>query len=156
MGRPSQESIDARRERNRQVVAEELERRGGHCVFEGCMRTNIEWHHRDPETKNDKIGNLVRASSVEKLLVELALCDPLCRRHHIIVDGRLESLIATRYTHVKTKARADAKLTEDDVREIRREHGLGTKITRMALWYGVNHSLISDIVHGKRWAWVAD
>lgn len=156
MGRPSQASIDARRTRNRQVVADELAARGGHCVHEGCARTNVEWHHRDPATKTDKIGNLVRASSVERLQAELDLCEPLCRFHHITVDGRLQDLIATRYTHVKTKARADAKLTEDDVREIRREYALGEKVNRMATWYGVSHSLISNIVHGKRWQWVTE
>ena len=102
-----------------------------------------------------KISDLVlKGMSVARLQVELALCDPICRKHHITIDGRLDSFVVARYTHVKTKARADAKLSEDDVREIRREYALGTKVNRMALWYGVNHSLISMIVHGKRWAWV--
>ncbi len=77
-------------ERNRAVIAVELERRGGTCVYPGCKKTTIEWHHRDPETKNFEIQYSVRRHTAATRLAELALCDPLCRKHHMAVDGRAQ------------------------------------------------------------------
>lgn len=145
-------------ERNLTVVAEELERRGGKCVHTGCEETKIEWHHRDPATKTKSISESIRLHSVKRLTAELALCDPLCRRHHMIVDGRLEA--ASNYwrvnKRVQTSRKPDSKLTEDQVREIRRRYANGERLFMLANDYPVNRSNLSMIVSRKHWAWVCD
>lgn len=45
-----------------------------------------------------------------------------------------------------------SKLTEDNVRTIRRMWGDGASQVDLAKWFGVANQTISDIVHGKRWA----
>lgn len=160
MGRRSPEQYAASKarmaERNAAIIAAELERRGGHCIFDGCTLTKIDWHHRDPATKNSDIGSSLTDHSAERLGRELALCDPLCRKHHEIIDGRLARLIATRYTHVKVKARVDSKLSDVAVREIRRAYRSGVKMKDLATEHGVDPSLISRVVNGQKWAWVTE
>lgn len=46
-----------------------------------------------------------------------------------------------------------AKLTEDDVREIRRRLGFESQ-TAIARDFGVNQSTVSDIKTGKKWGWL--
>lgn len=46
-----------------------------------------------------------------------------------------------------------AKLTLDQVRELRRRRGDGEKLKDLAAEYGVRTSTLSQIVNGKRWAW---
>lgn len=146
-------SIAKRVARNRAIVEAEFAERGGHCVFEGCTRRKIEWHHRDPATKNESIASLVRGHTVKLLVAELALCDPYCRKHHITVDGRLERLIATRYTW-KWKGRKDLKLTADDVCQIRSARQAGERAAVIAAKYGISESLVYLVVKRERYAWV--
>ncbi len=82
-----EENLDKVHARNRPIVAEELARRGGHCIFPGCTETKVEWHHRDPATKSFKIGRT--GSSAERLRAELAKCDPLCKSHHATWEGQI-------------------------------------------------------------------
>lgn len=144
--------------RNRLIVAEELHRRGGTCVFDGCEKTKVEWHHRDPATKTISIGSSVKKHSARRLLAELALCDPYCRRHHMVVDGRLERARA----HLgfarapRTCAKPGSKLTEEQVREIRARKARGESNRALAQAFGVVPSLISNIIRGKTWAWLSD
>lgn len=144
--------------RNLEIVEAELGRRGGQCVFEGCTKTKIEWHHRDPETKNFSIGSSVRQHSASRLIAELALCDPLCREHHMVVDGRLEAARNFLRTHerVQTKRKADSKLTEDQVREIRSRAKSGERAFLIRRDYPTSQSNISMIINRKKWAWLPD
>ena len=56
----------------------------------GCARCGfkhiaaMDFHHRDPETKIDSIGNMDGAS-VEKIKEEVAKCDVLCSNCHRIL-----------------------------------------------------------------------
>lgn len=144
--------------RNLRVVVEELERRGGHCIFEGCAKTKVEWHHRDPDTKNFSIGNSVRVHSVERLTAELALCDPLCREHHMIVDGRTD--VARNYwrinRRVQTRRKPDSKLTEEQVRQIRLRAKNGERPFVIGRDYPISQSNLSMIINRKKWAWLPD
>ena len=145
-------------ERNLGVVTRELERRGGHCVFDGCAETNIEWHHRDPATKTVSIGSSIRRHSVARLLAELELCDPLCREHHMVVDGRSD--IARNYwrihERVMTRRKSDSQLTEDQVRDIRRRADSGERQYLIARDFPTTQSNISMIINRKHWAWLTD
>lgn len=144
--------------RNLLVVADELQRRGGYCVFEGCAETDIEWHHRDPATKNLNIGTSVRTHGVQRLLAELALCDPYCRLHHMVVDGRLERAREHRDYNYKprTSAKPGSKLTEEDVREIRTRKRCGESNRTVAELFGIGPSAVSNIANRKVWAWLSD
>ncbi|WP_326813934.1 MULTISPECIES: hypothetical protein [unclassified Streptomyces] len=51
--------------------------------------------------------------------------------------------------------RWSAKLTEDDVRAIRRQYIPGVVSQQsLANEYGVDQTTISEIVRGKKWAWL--
>jgi hypothetical protein len=74
--------------RNKGVVAAELERRGGHCVWPGCESGTVQWHHRDPESKSTNVARMIHTASVKRLMDELAKCDPYCRFHHGATERR--------------------------------------------------------------------
>jgi hypothetical protein len=48
------------------------------------------------------------------------------------------------------------RLTEQQVREIRRLHREGVGLREIARRYNVTHSPIRMIVHGRTWRWVSD
>lgn len=144
--------------RNLAIVAAELDRRGGHCVFDGCTIRKVEWHHRDPATKTVSIGSSVRRHSVVRLTAELKLCDPLCREHHMLVDGRTD--VARNYwrihERVQTTRKGDSKLEEEQVREIRRRAKTGERAFRIRRDYPISQACISMIINRKTWAWLPD
>jgi hypothetical protein len=70
------------RARNRVIVAEELSRRGGACIWSGCSETNVQWHHKDPLTKTQSVGRMIGSASAQRLRVELEKCIPYCDEHH--------------------------------------------------------------------------
>ena len=47
-----------------------------------------------------------------------------------------------------------SKLTKDDVREIRRRHGLGVPKSRLATDYGVSVVTIKSVLSGASWGWL--
>lgn len=49
----------------------------------------------------------------------------------------------------------NSRLTEEQVREIRRRHGQGELIAYLGKAYMCNPSTISDIVRGKSWKYVS-
>jgi hypothetical protein len=64
-------------------------------------------------------------------------------------DKRRDGTARTGETNV------NAKLTEDDVREIRRLHALGVDHDVLAAQYPVSRSMIDKICTRECWAWVA-
>lgn len=81
-------------------------------------------------------------------------------------DNRLENLewstrsenalhsyrvIGNKVTPLRGEMNGNAKLTAEDVLEIRRVHSITKNATEIARRYGVHHSLISNIVNGKLW-----
>jgi IS30 family transposase len=61
----------------------------------------------------------------------------------------------SRHTTPGGEAHYCAKLTEEDVREIRRLHSAGESYTTLALRFGVNKSGIAKVVYRETWKHVA-
>jgi hypothetical protein len=77
--------------------------------------------------------------------------DHLCRVRQCANPSHLEAV-----THeVNIQRGANAKLTEDDVYEIRALASEGARIGRIADRYGVSKACISDVVHFRSWRNVA-
>lgn len=56
---------------------------GGRCSHPGCGKTrDLEFDHKDPATREIRIGNGIGRYPVARLLEELAKCQLLCKRHH--------------------------------------------------------------------------
>lgn len=50
------------------------------CVH--CGSQPIEFDHRDPATKFDRVANIILRYSWSRTLEEIAKCDPVCKRCH--------------------------------------------------------------------------
>ncbi len=77
------ESYTAQFEKKRQIL---LDARAGGCIkCEEKDAACLDFHHRDPSTKEGQIGEF-RKFGVKHLLAEIAKCDVLCanchRKHH--------------------------------------------------------------------------
>ena len=61
-----------------------------------CGGQPIEWHHDDhPKHPNARVSSLrTQGASIRRIQKEMDRCIPLCRRHHMEIDGRLDNLIA--------------------------------------------------------------
>lgn len=85
---------DARRQRiaaNRAAVA--AIRARTHCAM--CGAQPVDWHCSDhTENPSRRIHKLAGTSSRTTILAEIARCTPLCRFHHMQIDGRLDRLVA--------------------------------------------------------------
>jgi hypothetical protein len=85
-----EENKAARRRRNADFVA--ALRRAARC--EKCGQQPIEWHSPDHiESPSQRIGVMIgKLRSLRAISKEVAKCVPLCRRCHMIEDGRLAAL----------------------------------------------------------------
>lgn len=73
--------------------------------------------------------------------------DHLCRNRHCINPAHLEPV-----THAENMQRGiKTKLTEDDVRQIRRLRAEGLTLKKLAAAYGVTFWTVHDIVTGCTW-----
>ena len=46
----------------------------------------LDWHHKDPNTKVEKISRLLESSSIPKILAEIKKCICLCANCHRIIE----------------------------------------------------------------------
>lgn len=85
-------SLKRRRHARKELL---IEMRGGRCEDCGYSQVHavLEFHHRDPETKDFGVGNWY--GSFERLLVEVEKCDLLCanchRMRHVAADADRDS-----------------------------------------------------------------
>ena len=104
----------------------------GECEF-GCGKRARDRHHLDGDPTNNAPANVMR----------------LCRRCHMLLDGRL--------TAVRPKVRGAehpaAKLTEDDVRAIRARRPT-EPLADLAREYGIAQTTVSAIALRRAWAHV--
>lgn len=77
--------------RNRQIVTAEAEARGSQC--ERCSSTkDLEWHHRDPNSKFKEISKMCsEREGVRRLRDELEKCDLLCKKCHVVAQRALSA-----------------------------------------------------------------
>lgn len=123
--------------------------------------------HLSEETKR-KIGDKNRANMTgRKLSEETRKKMSEAQRRRIWTEEQLERQRevsrATNLGRVRSEATREllrkinqehppsAKLTPDDVREIRRKKADGVKLVELAAEYNTTPSYISNIVHGRRW-----
>lgn len=70
-----------RRERYRSLMDKLIEEQGGKCLRCGSTEA-LEFHHRDPSTKVDRIANLIAHKGLAIVLAEVEKCDLLCAPCH--------------------------------------------------------------------------
>ena len=121
-----------------------------------CGAQPIEWHnpeHVELNRQDWRIGRMVNLPrSIAAIQAEMDRCTPLCRRCHMAEDGRLGAFSAKGQPG---EANGRAKLTEDDVREIRRRHAAGASLASLSREYRVSHRTIRLVVIGETWRHVA-
>ena len=99
------------------------------------LRSDEIVHHINEDKRDDRIENL-------ELTTRRAH-----GRHHITV----EQMHRSRNLNRGGEHHPQSKLTEDDVREIKRRLGLGEKLVSIAADYGVHRNTILDIKQGRTW-----
>jgi len=82
-------SVDNRK-KGRQVDRRKVmvrEKFGENCVRCGdwLFPREMEFHHREPSSKEGNLSDLFRIASKEAILAEVAKCDILCRNCHRVV-----------------------------------------------------------------------
>jgi hypothetical protein len=100
----------------------------------GCGKPAVERHHVDGNPHNNAPENVLR----------------VCRRCHMHLDGRVRS----QHQRARGAATGKAKLTEDDVRAIRRRRQT-EPLAVLAAEYGISQSLVSAIARRRLWKHVA-
>lgn len=100
-------------------------------AFVGPCPQGHECAHNDGDPANNKLENLRWATPVENQADSL--------RHG---------------THVRGEQHKNSKLSESAVREIRKMSSEGISNRAIAKYYGVSHSLVGNVLHGKAWAHV--
>ena len=102
-------------------------------AFVGLRPEGLECCHGDGDPMNNRLGNLrwdTHVSNVE--------------------DQRLHGTMAL------GERNGNAKLTADDVREIRRRYSMGgVTLTALGLEYGVSRPNVSSVIDRSTWAWVS-
>lgn len=102
-------------------------------VFDGPPEGNMDVAHNDGDKNNNHLSNLRYATRKENNMDK-------------IIHG----------TSPRGNKCKFAKLSEDDVIQIRKMHKAGARQIKLSKIFGVNHQHISDIVNRKRWAWLTE
>lgn len=94
----------------------------GRCEYEGCKADAVDRHHIDGDTGNNAPENIAR----------------YCRRHHMLVDGRLARFGRT--VGNRGKGRPGPPL--DVLAEIRRRYEAGESLSELAVAFGCSRRAI--------------
>jgi len=123
------------------------------CEQCGDPTKRIEWHHDDhPQHPERRIANLVDdGKPLEVVLAEIAICEALCRKCHMSIDGRSDGLRDN--THSRGEGNGRAKLTAAQVQEIRRVYGKDRQLTheQIGRLYGVSRPTIARVLSANGW-----
>jgi len=151
----SYKNIEEQREYQRKWIAKRrAEYFSDKCCAECSSNKELELHHIDP-TK--KIAHNIWSWSKEKREKEISKCKVLCRWCHIDDHVRKRNNPFTRkFFHLESKILGEngpaAKLTEDEVRQIRKLYATGNYTqTNLSNLFGVSPPQISKIINFKHW-----
>lgn len=141
-----------------------------HCGRKPESRSELHWHHRDPETKSFDVGAKAATFSTERVLAEIEKCELLCfechkAAHELVGYGYCRGTSAhffkafgerngsrtkpERLTRGENHGRS--KLSADQVLEIRRRHEAGESQHQLALAFSVSQTAVSKIIQRKTW-----
>lgn len=115
------------------------------CVV--CGQKAVEWayDHRDPDERTDPARGLTYSDNPD-------FYNPMCRKCHAAFDGAVKP---RRPPEVRGETHGMSKLTEFDVREIRRAVSAGEVGWSIAARHGISVSQVSSIARHKAWAHVS-
>lgn len=118
------------------------------CVNCGsCERLEID--HIDPSTK---ISSTVWTWTEKRRKVELEKCQVLCRPCHVEKSFKEGSMVP----FDRGEKNISAKLTEDQVRLIRKFVNIGMMQKDIAEYLNIPKQTINNIVKGHSWKWLLD
>lgn len=118
--------------------------KNGPCSKCGSL-DRLELDHVDPK---DKIHHCIWSWSEERREAELSKCQVLCHNCH------LEKSISETKSR-KCPPHINRKFSNEEVLDIKKKINDGAGVRMLARKYGVNHSIISDIINGKTYKEVA-
>src|SRR5713226_8328994 len=72
------------------------------------------------------------------------------------VYQRIKDIEVDERSRLKGEGNPDAKLTEDNIRSIRKLRAEGKSFKSIGIKFGVSDSMISNIIVGKAWSHVKD
>jgi 5-methylcytosine-specific restriction endonuclease McrA len=117
----------------------------GPCVDCGS-EDDLEVDHRD---FTQKVTHRVWSWSAARRAAELDKCVVRCAPCHVIKTNAEGSRRAVRGT-----ANWHAKLTEEDVVEVRKRIAAGETLTSIARLFKIDRRSVGDILHGRSWQWL--
>lgn len=135
-----------RRNRHARRMEEAKKLLGGKC-FQCGSSDEIHFDHVDPKTKLFSISDGAWKANEKDFWAEVAKCQLLCLPHHAeksLSDGPQQA-------PCPGESNGNAKLTEQDVREIRRRMSSGEYQYVVASDYGVTQRAISKIARRETW-----
>lgn len=146
-------ALDPSKARRRAKAQAFVARKRKETVCALCGGQPVEWHHCQPvEKHHERISALaVHGASIARLKEEMARCEPLCRRCHMIRDGRMGQ---GRFTEGTTRGlrNPSAKLTAKQVRAMRRLYATGCYTMQdVGKKYGISPSQSRRILNGQSW-----
>lgn len=116
------------------------------CVACGQQAAEWAYNHRDPDERIDPARGFPYSSNPD-------FYDPMCRKCHTAFDDAVHPKY--RGVQVRGERHGQAKLTEQDVREIRAAVSSGEVGWSIAARYGISVSQVSIIARRKAWAHVS-
>lgn len=116
----------------------------GPCRQCGSLE-RLEIDHIDPR---DKVQHRVWSWSHDRMMAELRKCQVLCHECH---KAKTAEYARQRQTGSRGIPK---KLTEWQVREIRRQLSEGATQREIAMAHGITHAMVSRIKTGHYWSWL--
>lgn len=117
------------------------------------LRGKVSYAHR-------KAWELANGRTVPAGMSVCHKCDnpPCCNPAHLFIGTHQENMAdaAAKGRAMRGERHVYAKLSDENVREIRRRYANGEGVCHLARVYGVYHGAITKIVHRTGWKHVAD
>jgi hypothetical protein len=128
-------------ERRIRFLAIARERLGGKCSYLDCNEIeNLEFDHIVPGSKVRRISTATNWS-LKRFLAEVDKCQLLCRKHH-------QQKTTEAGEHARGERSGNAKLTEDDVRLIRKSPLPSRKLAEQ---YKISKTVVQKIKRHEAW-----
>lgn len=119
---------------------------GGVCVDCGT-KYNLEFDHINPKTKSFNVSTAARSKKWELVVVEAKKCKLRCKSCHIKRTTRLRSLAYKTKTKPKHSKSPHAKLTDSEVRSIRKLAKLGMSHRELSRRFNISKICIFKVIH---------
>lgn len=88
--------VQAQREKNKQILVEELGGQCAKCAYSQFLGA-LQFHHLDPQQKSFTLGDKNMASSLSVLRAEAEKCILLCANCHVEVEYKYKNIVIDKH-----------------------------------------------------------